>query len=214
MISPERMNRFIEFGTFNITRIPISSLVYSGGFYYAAGLLGSHYHILIDIYDEIEGPLAPPILAAPLLVILATLGLPSMLRNALSAAAFAGHVISGLLLLAALYVATRYGFDFIGLFLLPAAFGYREASMILANANKQARQARLAIVIVFLVFGIGVSQYQYIVASVANAAVPTAFRCAWQPLAPFMKLWMWTAVPTDVIGTTPPGCVVISAPPV
>jgi hypothetical protein len=109
-----------------------------------------------------------------------------------------GHAVAALLLCAAMTLTLRYRMDLAGLVILPAAFGYRAASLGLMELRPQLKRLVLAAVAVLAVTGIASSFYILVLAKILNPAVPVDVRCALQPYAPF--------VPVNEAAVLPAGC--------
>ena len=185
--NPARMEIYRNFGTFNVFRIPFSALQYMTSIPYFAIKSVHFYNLIGKTYDNMEGPPSSPFLTQPILIYLAAVGFKEMLRNLVSAAAYIGHILCGLLLCAALYTALRYEADLAGLYILPAAFGYPLVAHNLSQMPLKKKRATQLILSLFLVIGIISSHYVYLMSSIYSLGTSGEVKCSLQIYAPFIK---------------------------
>lgn len=121
--------RFERLGLFSWVRVALSSA------YYATGIKLEHFAptLLVDYYGGIEGPRAVIPLTAPLLFLMAAVGLWQLVRRpaaTLVPGLTAAGVLVGVLLMLGFHaICLRYAFDGWGLLILVAAVGLRPLAM-------------------------------------------------------------------------------------
>jgi hypothetical protein len=173
--------------------------VWIGALYYATGIpfmlkaAPPFAEFLHARYQGSEAPPVIPLLTNPMTVLLAAVGLYrlwwrlelparslAMLRFAL-----VGHASTVLLMLAAMYLALRYRFDFAPFMTLAALIGYRSLSITAAGAQEPRRKQQRIAAIGLCVLGILSSHYMLLIHKVWSIAVPMEVRLALLPFAPF-----------------------------
>lgn len=127
---PAAVERFNRLGLFSWVRVAMSTA------YYATGVKLEQVAptLLVDYYGGIEGPRAIVPLTAPLLFVMATVGLWHMVRHPLvtfvPGLTAAGSLVGVLLMLGFHAICLRYAFDGWGLLVLIATLGLRPLAMM------------------------------------------------------------------------------------
>lgn len=127
---PTAIERFHRLGLFSWVRVAMSTA------YYATGVKLQQVAptLLIDYYGWIEGPRAIVPLTAPLLFVMAAVGLGQMLRRPMATLVpgltAAGGLVGVLLMLGFHAICLRYAFDGWGLLVLVAALGVRPLALM------------------------------------------------------------------------------------
>jgi hypothetical protein len=182
-----------NYGEFDVGRVWIGALYYATGIPFMLKAAPPFAEFLHARYQGIEAPPVIPFLTNPITVLLAGVGLYRLLwRPELPARSLAmlrfvlvGHASTVLLILAAMYLALRYRFDFAPFMTLAALIGYRSLSITAAGAQEPRRKQLRIASIGLCVLGILSSHYVLLIHKVWSIAVPMEVRLALLPFAPF-----------------------------
>jgi hypothetical protein len=182
-----------NYGEFDVGRVWIGALYYATGIPFMLKAAPPFAEFLHARYQGIEALPIIPLLTNPITVLLAGVGLyrlwwrPELPARSLAMLRFAlvGHASTVLLILAAMYLALRYRFDFAPFMTLAALIGYRSVSITAAGAQEPRRKQLRIAAIGLCVLGILSSHYVLLIHKVWSIAVPMEVRLALLPFAPF-----------------------------
>ncbi len=194
-LHPHRLDIDRTFGLFNVTRIGTSLLYYATGIPFLLRNVSPFAEYLHARFDVIDPPPSSGLLTNPLTIILAAIGLYRLLRRpdiraegvAMLRLALIGHAAAVVLILAALYLALRYRFDFAPFMTLAAFVGYRSFALAAADAPDDRRRTIRVAAISLCALGIVGSHYMLVIHKVWSVGEPMAVRRALLPLAPFAR---------------------------
>jgi hypothetical protein len=184
-----------NYGEINLGRMWIGGLYYATGIPYLLKGLHPFAEFLDSRIAAIEAPPFSPFLTNPLTIFLAGIGVyylswrPALPRQsvAILRLALIGHSSALFLILAVMYLAMRYRFDFAPFMTMAALTGYRAISFTAAERPGSWRR-RLRIAAAGLcVLGILGSHYVLLIHKVWSIAVPMPVRLALLPFAPFAR---------------------------
>ncbi len=190
---PHKLEVFRDYGDLNVTRVGTAALYYATGIPYLLKEVSPFAEYLHARFDALEAPPLSGLLTNPLTIILAAFGLYRLVRRpdippagaAMLRLALIGHAVAVVLILAAMYLALRYRFDFAPFMTLAAFVGYRSCSLAVADASEDRRHRIRIAAVALCVLGIVGSHYVLIIHKVWSGGVPMEVRRALLPLAPF-----------------------------
>ncbi len=187
---PHHVGVIMNYGVFNVTRIPISLLYYSTGLPYFLTWRPLFSEYLLNHFYGIE---APPFFAPaidPLTIVLVIVGIysliarPPVLANdgvAVLRLTLLGGSSAIVLVCAAMYLAMRYRMDFSPFMTIATFIGYR----MLADWGALSRRSVVFAGLALCLLGIVGSHYMLLVHKVWTGGQPMELRLRLLPYAPF-----------------------------
>ncbi|HEX2943371.1 MAG TPA: hypothetical protein VHO91_20120 [Rhodopila sp.] len=190
---PWRLAVVEAYGEINPIRIPVGLLYYATGLPYLLKSAAGFSEYFRSHFDGLEAPPFSGLVANPLTVILAAIGLWRVTRRpaafrpgaaALLRLALLGHATAIILVCAAMYLAMRYRMDFAPFMTLAAFAGYPAMSQAAHGPN---RRRVLVAAVALCALGVVASHYLLLVHKVWSTAVPMETRLMLLPYAPFAR---------------------------